>query len=59
MCEKCVSPEILDKINLCYDIGSEFPDGAWWALCEENGVCPEDLEARWEKHEKISEPRGS
>ena len=40
------------EIELCYDIGSDFPDGAWWGLLEEHGVDVEDLVAYWEERKK-------
>lgn len=44
------------KIDLVYNIGSEFSDGAFFALCEENGVDATDLEAYFENHEEKKKP---
>ncbi len=40
-------------IELCYDAYSDLPDGAWWAVCEENGLYPEDFEEYWEEKKAI------
>jgi hypothetical protein len=40
-----LSPEKIAAIQHCYDIAGDWPDGAWWAFCEENGVDVDDLMA--------------
>lgn len=37
------------KIELCYDIGDDLPDGAWWALVQEHGLEPEDFMEYWDE----------
>lgn len=43
------------EIELCYDIGSDFSDGAWWALCGEHGVDADDLVAyhEWKNQKEV------
>lgn len=38
----------LARIELCYDIAGDFPDGAWWAFCEEQDLYPDDFIAYWD-----------
>jgi len=54
MCRKCVPPKMRNKIELVDDIGSEFSDGAFLALCEEHGVDVTDLELYNSKHEEAN-----
>lgn len=52
MCRKCVTEEMASKIELVQDIGSDFPDGAFLALCEENEVDVTDLAEYYEEHKQ-------
>ena len=37
------------QIELVYNIGSDLPDGAWWALCADHGLDQYDLVEYWEE----------
>lgn len=50
MCRKCVTEEMASKIELVQDISSDFPDGAFLALCEENEVDVTDLAEYYKEH---------
>lgn len=43
-----LSAKKIAEIELCYDIGGDFPDGAWWALVAEHGIDPEEIMAYFE-----------
>ena len=51
-----LSDQKLAAIELCYDLYSDLPDGAWFAACEEHGITIEDWEAysEMEKEKKCS-----
>ena len=52
MCVKCVSEKMARKIEQIQDQYDDLPDGAYLAVCDENGVQPEDLMAYFDEHEK-------
>jgi hypothetical protein len=52
-----LSAEMISKIELCYDLYSDLPDGAWWAACAEQGVEPEDLVTYWEEKKAKTQRR--